>query len=267
MALSQGQMRVIGVVLTIALLGGAVAIVYQQMKSPAKTLVVDTGQPAPPNSPDAAPPTKGKPVSGVVVNSESAPMSGVEVVLVPEGFGFDPNGPRPPNYATARTDAQGKFEFAQPNAWWDLVAINDAGYAQFAREEVPADGKIIHRPWGRVEGTFLIGKTPQPNQLLSLYPMSSGRALATTNPASPYRMVSSGGHMRLTQRTSTDAQGHFLFERVPPGSMMISRIVTIGRTARSNNLATAEVRAGQTTTANIGGKGRPVIGRVALDRK
>lgn len=28
MALSQGQMRVIGIVLTIALLGGAVAIVY-----------------------------------------------------------------------------------------------------------------------------------------------------------------------------------------------------------------------------------------------
>src|SRR5436305_885895 len=217
MALSQSQMRVVGVVLTIALLGGGVAIVVHQMKKPAKVLVVETGQPAPPGEPTAIASPNGKPVSGVVINADGSAVSGVEVLLVPEGSIFYLDGPRAQNYPAVRTDAQGKFAFPQPNAWWDLVAMNENGLARLAPEELPADGKIMLRPWGRVEGIYLAGQSPQANQLLSVFQMPAGRAIATADPATPYRMVSPTGHVRINKKASTDAQGHFVFERIPSG--------------------------------------------------
>src|SRR6266850_3127208 len=266
MALSQRQMRIVGALLAIVLLGGAVGIVFYQMQKPGKVLVVDTGLTAPANPTGAAQAARGKPVSGVIVNGDGKPVAGVEVVLVPEGYGFDLNGPRSQSFPIARSDKDGKFDFPQPSAWSDLAVIGDTGFAQVGRTEMPTDGKIIVRPWGRVEGTFLVGKMPQPNQQLSLYPLNMGRALATTNPSSPYRLINSGGRVRISQRATTDAQGHFVFERVGPGSMMISRIVITGRMARSSNLANVDVRAGETASVEIGGKGRPVIGRVVADR-
>jgi hypothetical protein len=267
MALSQGQMRIVGAVLAFVLIGGAVGIVVYQMKKPGKVLVVDTGSAAPAKGAGAAPMEKGKPVSGVVVSGDGKPVSGVEVVLVPEGYGFDLNGPRPQSFPNARSDKDGKFDFPQPSAWSDLAVISDTGFAQVGRTEMPSDGKIVMRPWGRVEGTYLVGKTPQPNQQLLLYPINMGRAVPTTDPSNPYRLVTSGGRVRISQRATTDAQGRFIFERVGPGPMLVSKSVITGRMSRSINLANVDVRAGETALVEIGGKGRPVIGRVVVDRK
>ena len=265
MALSQGQMRIIGAVLAIVLLGGAVAIVVYQMKKPGKVLVVEAQAPTPAQGPVAAAMGRGKPVSGVIQSSDGKPVPQAEVVLVPEGYGFDLNGPRPQNFPIGRSDKDGKFNFAQPSAWADLVVIADTGCAQVARDQMPADGKITIRSWGRIDGTYLAGKTPQANRELFLAPINMARAIATTNPSSPYRMINSGGRVYMIQRASTDADGEFEFKRVPSGTVMISTSFITGRTGRTSNLATVDVRAGETTSVQIGGKGRPVIGKVVVE--
>src|SRR2546421_3161752 len=264
-ALSQGQMRAVGAVLAIVLIGGAVGIVFYQMKKPGKVLVVEAASAAPAQGAGGMSLAKGKPVSGVVMSADGKPVSGVEVVLVPEGFGFNLDGPRPANFPNLRSDKNGRFDFAQPTAWSDLVVIGDAGFAEVGRDQMPADGNITIRPWGRIEGTYVAGKTPQANRQLSLSPLNTPRAIATTNPSSPYRMMNSGSRVYMMQRAGTDAEGGFACERVAPGTVMLSTSFITGRSGRTSNLATVDVRPGQTTTVEIGGKGRPVIGKVVVD--
>ena len=80
MALSQGQMRAVGAVLAIVLIGGAVGIVVYQMKKPGKVLVVEAGTAAPVQRPGVVATAKGKPVSGMIVSSDGKPVAQAEVV-------------------------------------------------------------------------------------------------------------------------------------------------------------------------------------------
>src|SRR5438067_2270398 len=116
-----------------------------------------------------------------------------------------------------------------------VLAIVLTGVAQAERDQMPADGKIVIAPWGRIEGTYVAGKTPQANRQLSLSPLNTPRAIATTNPSSPYRMMNSGSRVYMMQRASTDAEGRFAFERVAPGTVMLSTSFITGRSGRTSN--------------------------------
>ena len=76
-------------------------------------------------------------------------------------------------------------------------------------------------------------------------------------------------HAFYSIETRTDAQGRFVFDRVIPGASEVSRVVV---TEFGNGMQQhmgcwqepVDVAPGQTVLVRIGGKGRPVVGRVVL---
>jgi hypothetical protein len=78
---------------------------------------------------------------------------------------------------------------------------------------------------------------------------------ATTDPAAP--------RVYHDLQAMTDKDGRFTFNRVPAGRASVSLQVKLTeRTTSFSQTQQIEVTAGQTTEANIGGLGRPIIGRV-----
>jgi thiol-disulfide isomerase/thioredoxin len=199
-------------------------------------------------------------ISGTVRLPDGKPAEGVDVVLATEAdqvlldngrFGSQTSAPR------TRTGPDGRFVFTPVKDPFLLIALGDAGYADASSAEYAKSDKLILQPWGRVEGELIVGRQPRPNEEI-FYAL-----LGPPRPGAPRRLF----HQYMTQ---TDDHGRFTFERVMPGRGSVSRVLVtnLGRfSLRSTRGGPAvEVRPGQTITVRIGGKGRPVIGRVVLDR-
>ena len=73
----------------------------------------------------------------------------------------------------------------------------------------------------------------------------------------------------LQYETKSDAEGNFVFERVVPREMWMSRQWFLPKTERNSAYASSPpekivVKAGETLKVQVGGTGRPVIGKVIL---
>jgi len=111
------------------------------------------------------------------------------------------------------------------------------------------------QPWGKIEGEVRIGRQPAPNQQVEF------------NPA----LIQRGGrayNLTYGYTTLTDKLGRFAFDRVVPVAGTVWRTVlnaaAPGGFPASGWQQPVEVKAGQTARVRIGGKGRPVIGRVVV---
>ena len=112
------------------------------------------------------------------------------------------------------------------------------------------------QPWGKIEGEVRIGRQPAPNQEVDFSPaliQRGERAYALT----------------YGYTTHTDKLGRFAFDRVVPVTGIVSRVVP--NAAASGGFQAwgwqepVEVKAGQTARVQLGGKGRPVLGRIVVD--
>ena len=198
-------------------------------------------------------------VSGVVLLPDGKPAAGVEVVLDTRTLGFlmQPGRfDRNANVSRVTTGPDGRFAFTRPDDPFLLIAMGDAGYADASPEEIAKSGKLVLRPWGKIEGEVRIGRQPAPDQQVEFQPAPferGGRSYVFTN-----------GYTTLT-----DQQGRFAFDRVVPGPGIARRYVT--NTAAPLGLPAwgwqepVEVKPNQTARVRIGGKGRPVFGRVVID--
>ena len=64
---------------------------------------------------------------------------------------------------------------------------------------------------------------------------------------------------------ATDSRGRFTIEKVIPGPGQVARVLVTPLTDEWCEQESVEVKPGRTTQVQIGGKGRPVIGRVVFD--
>ncbi|HKI43177.1 MAG TPA: hypothetical protein VKA66_23025, partial [Mycobacterium sp.] len=111
------------------------------------------------------------------------------------------------------------------------------------------------RPWGRIEGALRIGHRPGIGETLNLAYERQG----DTNAAIP--------HWGGTARTADE--GRFVFERVIPGEVTISREILLKQSASSRTVGNShtvgvDVAPGATARLTMGGTGRPVAGKVIL---
>jgi peroxiredoxin len=137
-----------------------------------------------------------------------------------------------------------------------LMAISDAGYADASPDEFARSGKLVLQPWGKIEGEVRIGGQLAPNQHVEFQP-------------GPFQRGGRWFVFTYGYTTLTDQSGHFAFDRVIPIPGTVSRVVT-NTAARLGIPATGwqqrvAVKPSQTARVWIGGKGRPVIGRVVVD--
>src|SRR5204863_1953973 len=91
----------------------------------------------------------------------------------------------------------------KPDAVAQLIVRADEGFAQLFLEQLPPNHQIVVRPWGRIEGTLKFGDEPQPGQdiHLSRWPRLDDKTLF---------------HVIHDTSNRTDADGHFVFDRVAP---------------------------------------------------
>jgi hypothetical protein len=160
-------------------------------------------------------------------------------------------------YATRlNADANGRFSMPARDEPFQLVITHPLGFAHLKSSDGPIPNRITLTPWARVEGTFRIGAQPAPNVVLSMF-AEGIRSYGDDVP-----------NISTHYDVTTGADGRFVFERVFPGKGRIGRrimlVVNAGATeVTSSQRVSAEFIAGKTTKLDLGGTGRPVIGKLA----
>jgi beta-lactamase regulating signal transducer with metallopeptidase domain/protocatechuate 3,4-dioxygenase beta subunit len=150
----------------------------------------------------------------------------------------------------AVTDADGRFAIPQDQVSTVVLILGDDCFA-YANSKALADSpRLQARAYGRIEGRYLIGDritANRPIELTGLLQDDSTRSVA----------------LFFTQKTRTDAEGRFAFDKVVPiPGLRIARrdpqktlpgIWSMGEPVH--------VEDGQTASVVVGGRGKAIIGR------
>jgi protocatechuate 3,4-dioxygenase beta subunit len=206
------------------------------------------------------------PLVVVIRAPDGAPLAGAEIGL--SSSSGDPEYrlhfaieqahlvPNTDQYTPMRTDATGHITFPAREAEFLMLVAHPRGYAIRRKEQLvgkagtPID--VVLEPWGRIEGTLRVGEKLGVDEQVSV------RSLATDE--------TQGMIVRQHVDTQTDNQGRFALEQVLPGMLTLSYSInsSSGRRILMNWIPAVEVKPGRTTRLELGGTGRPVIGRVTI---
>ena len=149
------------------------------------------------------------------------------------------------------TDADGHFAFPPQPGPFILVASGNAGFAQVDSTSWKAADPIALKPWASVSGTALIGKTPARDATIQAY------APTPYDPKQP--------NVSSALAATTDADGRFSIDHVPPGAWKLGRQIAIGeQMSTTTGTRAIDAQPGASLTIQIGGNGRPVDGHVEL---
>jgi len=193
-------------------------------------------------------------IKGVVLSPEGTPLPGAEVVIATDWLRFLNNkidSRSAGKHRVLRTDTNGEFHLDPPVGSYVMIVLSRQGYAWTTPDEFTSSRTITVSPWGRIEGALRIGAKPGVNQLIAFLPKS------VRQPDQP--------NIDFTYEVQTNKDGRFDFPRVMPGEGTIARATPIDDIARRFNYHLGvDVRSGESTRVQIGGTGRPVIGRIVI---
>jgi hypothetical protein len=191
--------------------------------------------------------------AGTVVGADGQPVSRAEVFLTGRPamlditkFGWQDNVP------VTKTGPDGTFSFPpEPNPV-AIVVRSSAGFAEVPVEEFARTNRVVIQPWARVEGVLMVGKTPTAGETIRL-------AFRDDQDWARYQV-------QHTMTTRTREDGTFIFARVPAGPVRLSRQLGLQAAPilHSTLVTTLEAPPGQTTKVVLGGKGRPVVGKITV---
>lgn len=212
---------------------------------------------------------RGNDVAAKVVTPGLLPAAGAKVALGVAGSQINiENGKIDDGLtfsARAAADDAGLFHFPAQDGTFQLIITHPTGYAQIkSSPDWQSVRTITLEPWARVEGIFRVGRDPVANVPITLN--LAGRDSFGTDPP----------HIVTHHDVTTGPDGRFVFERVIPGSGWIGRriMMTVNDGAAdvtSSCMIAADFPAGKTVRIDLGGTGRPVVGRLqpsgGLDQK
>lgn len=192
------------------------------------------------------------PMAGIVRGPDGRPLAGVDLALVGGGYeavitnGRLTNGSGHYRSARTRTGPDGRYSFRAQGHRVAVIAVHDVGFAIRSADELAASADLTLAPWARVEGILQIGARPAPAE----------RVLARLITPAWWGV---GNDIR------TDASGRFVLERVAPGRItVLRRVETPGQGWMASNAVNLDVKPGETVRLQIGGTGRPVVGRLGV---
>lgn len=206
-------------------------------------------RPAPVASPYITPtaqPFAGRaPITGTVHNADGSPAANAEVLLGNSANNVWIYEKGTNNAEVTHTNAAGHFSITPRNQPTGLVVRADGGYAIEALRDLTKPVDLTLKPWGRIEGTVRVGTKPVPRARVYL--------VHYTGPADPPAPVV------YQHEYTADAEGNFVIEHVVPGDSQISRMNDqVGWVG----FMPIQIKAGETTQVQIGGTGRPLVGKV-----
>jgi hypothetical protein len=186
----------------------------------------------------------GKPVAGVT----AAIAAAGEQVFVQDGREIN-NG----MMSQATSGADGTVRFSPQMGNFRVVAFGNAGYTEADQDDLAKSPVLTLSPWGKIQGKMMIGSKPAVQQDVSVYQ-------SQPEPYDPQQP-----HINFGLYATTDNEGNFSIDRVPAGAWSVGRNIPMGPNRSSTvSLGVADVQPGQTVTLNLGGTGRPVVGKVIL---
>ena len=155
------------------------------------------------------------------------------------------------------TDDAGHLHFPPQDGPFWLVITHPSGFVLF-KPTPESNRRIINLdPWSRVEGTFRVAGRPQANVKIWL----------STNPIGNNLFGPNVPRLFTDYQVTTGPDGRFVFERVIPGRGRIGRsiLLTVSDGATeltSSGMVAASYPSGKTVQIDLGGAGRPVIGKL-----
>jgi beta-lactamase regulating signal transducer with metallopeptidase domain/peroxiredoxin len=197
--------------------------------------------------------------TGVVFLADGSPAAGAEVGLAThskraflKSGSFDTNQ----NHGDIiKTDADGRFEFpSQGDEPFLLIFVHESGFAERLSKELNADEPIVLEPWGRIEGLVTINGKPAPDCGIVFLPDRPDSR--RTHP-----------YVHYDYHVKSDEIGRFSIDHVIPGKGSVCRVVVNGLQQNYAWQTLVDVLPGRMNKVVIGGRGRRVIGSVALAGK
>jgi len=198
---------------------------------------------------------KGTGSIGTVYLPDGEPAIGAEVIIytasrqgnIQGGKNIDKGGSV---FVVSGND--GRFSLPPQVEEYLLVVLHDKGYAEITDKKLATDPNILLTPWGRLEGILHIGRKPAVNEKIWWYRnknMSRQEIIPVWHGCD----------------TMTDANGHFVFEKLPPEKVTVHHVIESGRFRSGRGSSkTLEIMPGQTAKITLGGSGRPVTGRLVV---
>jgi peroxiredoxin len=194
-------------------------------------------------------------LSGRVVDAAGNPVADAQVALSAEKIGvLVSHGKLQPmrgDIADSRivqTNSEGVFTLGeQPTEKFGLVVAHDKGFASVGSDEFIDSNEIRLRLWGRIEGQ------------ISRDSDARGRKVWMSGlPNSTWFL----NKLEYWYETEYDADGRFVFERVPAGWFEAGYLIRTGDSSWSITCRTpVEVEPSRIAHVTLGGSGRPVVGR------
>jgi hypothetical protein len=190
-------------------------------------------------------------LSGVVLAPDGSPVSGVTVAAGgnngPQHY-VQLTGGKLRSYDSQTkvvvTDEQGRFKLGSVPDDGIVVAAGEPGFARVPLAEVKNNSTITLQAWGRIEGVLHSGGQP-----------AAGKDLLFT------LQIPGIGTDFNGFKSTTDEQGKFTMETIPPGEGAIVRLIQTAKNSWSHSdSTTVEVKSGETTQVSLGDNGALVIG-------
>jgi peroxiredoxin/protocatechuate 3,4-dioxygenase beta subunit len=193
-------------------------------------------------------------IVGLVKTADGKPAGGVTVLLAADRDYLQLRDTHLSNQNNEgdsfETDADGHFELPPQDGDFALAAASGAGFALVPKADFTNDLTLTLKPWGRIEGTFLKNGHQTSGQELFFF---AGEAAAQRN-------------VWGQQPVTTDAQGHFTFAQVPPGTIRIELKQPMAANSWTyQELQSVEVQPGGTNNLQINLQGRAVKGQLKRD--
>jgi hypothetical protein len=196
---------------------------------------------------------KGNALAGVIRSPDGKPLAGADVVLSlpPHGL-YVANGQlqQRRDHTVVVSDDAGNYKLPPQTGKYSLVVLHEAGYAEVTSEQLAKSTDITIAPWGKVTGVLRVGAAPK-----------AGAMITVSHNDAPGDRTAPRIYYDL--QAMTDKDGRFTVNRVPAGRASVSLQVKLTEhTTSYSQTQQIDVTSGQTTEVNIGGQGRPIVGRV-----
>jgi hypothetical protein len=147
------------------------------------------------------------------------------------------------------TDAAGEFVLPSPPESGTVVAAGEKGFGFASVQQVRDGGRLVLQAFGRIEGTYTRGGQPAAGQDFTL---------SMRNPGISFDW----GQYKAT----TDENGRFTFDPVPPGEGQVMRLVSLSPNSWTHSYgADVTVLPGQTTQVALGDSGATLTGRIRFE--
>ncbi|MGD0463193.1 MAG: hypothetical protein ABSB74_11975 [Tepidisphaeraceae bacterium] len=202
---------------------------------------------------------KMKPAKDIVLTiraPDGKPVAGATAVMAIPGQQVNIFNGREVRYSLLpeqTSGPDGRVDFSPQAGEFTIAIFSDAGSAEVDQSAVAKSADVTLAPWGRIQGRMMIGSKAAAGQELNVFQSRN----VQYDPAMP--------RVSYQFSATTDDDGRFVFDRVSPGGWTVSRRFNVtSNTWNNSTLQTVEVSAGQIVTANVGGMGRPVVGKVII---